>query len=89
MESKKELYKLEKKLGEEASRFRGMSKTELDFELLKLTKHLQDITSTQQMDEEYQKAKEVLKELGAPYSEQRGQAKLRSRFIHLLLKENE
>ena len=85
-----EITKLEKKLSEgESSKFRGMTKSEIEFEILKLAKHTQDITSTKKMDEELNSAREALKELNAPYVEQSSHTKLRSRFLHLLLKEKE
>lgn len=84
----KEIVKLEKKLGENnASHFRGMSKSELEYKLLEMANHREEIVTTQKNDTQLNDTKELLKELNAPYKEQLQQNKLKCRFIHLLLKE--
>jgi hypothetical protein len=83
-----ELTKLAKKLDEhEESQLRGMSVKELEFKLLQLAKHSEEITSTMNDDEQYQSAKELVKEMAQPYREQANANKLKRRFIHLLIKE--
>jgi hypothetical protein len=85
---KKEIVKLEEKLGEGvAADFRAMPVKELEFKLLELSKHMQEIVTTQKEDEELQNAKDLVKELSAPYREQMGGNKLKQRFIHLLIKD--
>jgi hypothetical protein len=87
-----ELTKLEKKLAEMqgegyCSELRGLDKKALEFKLLEMAKHREEIVTTKNMDEEYQLAREKVKELNAPYSEQMKHNKIKTRFLHLLLKE--
>lgn len=64
-----------------------LSKKELEHKLLLLAQHKEEVVTTRNNDEEYQLAKEKVKELNAPYKEQLGENKLKSRYIHLLLKD--
>lgn len=83
-----EITKLERKLDEgEASKFRGMTDKELEFELLQLAKHKEAIVTTRNEDQQLNSAKEVVKELNSPYVEQLKANKLKHRFIALLLAE--
>lgn len=85
-----EITKIEKLLGEGvAANLRGLTKSELEFKLLQLANHREEIQTTQNNDEELQNTKELLKELKAPYNEQLKDLKNKSRFIHLLIKEQE
>jgi hypothetical protein len=84
----KEIIKLAKKLNEgDEGKFRGMSVKELEFELLQTAKHREEIASTRKDDEELQSAKQIVKELNQPYSEQLKAVCDKSRFIALLMKE--
>lgn len=88
LSQKKEITKLEEKLGEGvAADFRSMPIKELEFKLLELSKHMQEIITTQNGDEALQDAKDLVKELSAPYREQTAGNKLKQRFIHLLIKD--
>jgi hypothetical protein len=91
LSQQKEIVKLEKQLNDEtlASELRGLTKKELEFKLLELAKHAQEIVTTRNSDEELTDAKNVVKELSAPYNDQLKGNKLMSRFIHLLVKEKE
>ena len=83
-----EITNLERKLGEgEASDLRGLPVKELEFKLLQLAKHSEEITSSMNDDEQYQSARELVKEMAQPYREQQKDNKLKRRFIHLLIKE--
>ena len=64
-----------------------LSKKELEFKLLELAKHKEEVVTTRNNDEEYQLAKEKVKDLNAPYKEQLGENKLKARYIHLLIKD--
>lgn len=91
LNEQKEITKLEKKLNDEAlvGELRSLSKKELEFKLLELAKHAQEIETTKSMDEELQRTKDLLKELNAPYSEQLKTNKLKSRLYHLIIKEKD
>ena len=88
----KEIIKLEKTvlrtMGEEyIAEVRMLSKEQLEYKLLSLAKHLQEIITTQNNDEALTQAKDKKTELEAPYREQKkGNASI-SRFISLLLKD--
>ena len=83
-----EITKLEKKLGSEiASELRSLSVKELEYKLLQLAKHREAITTTKNEDEELSSAKEVVKELDAPYKEQLKENNLKSRIMALLITE--
>lgn len=62
-------------------------KTQLEFKLKELAKHLQTIDSMKKSDEELIKASQIKKELLQPYNEQSQQNKVQSRFVALLLQE--
>lgn len=83
-----EITSLERKLEESfASEKRGMTVSQLEFELLQLSKHKEDIVTSRNEDDELQRIKELVKELAAPYRESLKANTLKSRFIALLLKE--
>lgn len=88
LKENKEIVKLEKAIGDSStSHFRGLTKSELEFKLLELAKHREELVTTEKEDEELQRAKDLIKELKAPYAEQNKHNKLKCRFIHLLIKE--
>lgn len=88
LKESKEIVKIEKKIGDSSAlHFRGMSKSELEYKLLELANHKEEIVTTQKEDEQLNDTKALLKELNAPYKEQLQQNKLKCRFIHLLMKE--
>jgi len=91
MDLQKEITILEKKLKSDsfASELRGMTVKELEFKLLQLSNHREEIVTTKNDDDQYQSAKELVKEMAAPYNEQMKMNKIKSRFIHLLLKEKQ
>ncbi len=91
LSQQKEIVKLEKQLNDEtlASELRGLTKKELEFKLLELAKHAQEIVTTRNDDEALTCAKNVVKDLNAPYNDQLKGNKLMARFIHLLVKEKE
>lgn len=84
----KELITLEKKVGEQAAQeLRNLPVKELEFKLLQLAKHKEEIVTTAKNDLKLQEARDLVKELNAPYKEQATQVKNKSRFIALLIKE--
>lgn len=84
-----EITKLEKKLADEElmASLRACDKKELEFRLLQLAKHAEEITTTRNNDQTLNECADELKELKAPYTEQMKGVKLKARIIHLLLKE--
>lgn len=87
---KKEIVVLEKKLGDGlVNELRAMGPKELEVKLLQLSHHREEIVTTQNNDDELNDAKNLVKELAAPYREQLSQNKLKCRIIHLILKEKE
>ena len=87
-----EITRIERKLANDhgenyTSELRGLSKQDLEYKLLQLANHREEITTTKNNDQELQFIKEKVKELNAPYSEQLRENNRKSRFIHLLLKE--
>ena len=64
------------------------TKSELDFEIMKLAKHAQAITNTQQQDIDLIRAKEEVRELKAPYNEQTKLNKALTRYVALILEED-
>lgn len=91
LNEQKEIVKLERQIADEylVAELRALPKKELEFKLLELAKHAQEIATTKSQDEELQNARSLVKELGTPYSEQLKNNKLKSRFIHLIIKEKE
>jgi hypothetical protein len=92
MDLQKEITIIEnklKKIEDEsyANELRSLSTEDLNFKLLQMAKHREEIITTRNEDAEYQAAKELVKEMSAPYNEQTRINKLKSRFIALLLKE--
>ena len=84
----KEMILLEKKIGGDiASEFRSLSSTDMEYKLLQLAKHKEDIISTKNADVALQSAKDEVKELNAPYKDQLKQNELKARFLALLIKE--
>ena len=84
---KSEVVVLEKKIDDPtfASEVRGMDKAALEYKLLQLAKHKEEIELVRKEDEELESAKEKVKELSAPYREQSKFNKLKSKFIYLIL----
>jgi len=87
-----ELTRLEEKLNDKhgESYVQGLlelNKKELEHKLMMLANHKEEVVTTRNEDEEYQLAKEKVKDLNAPYKDQLNENKLKSRFIHLLLKD--
>lgn len=88
LNEEKEIVALEKKLKDQGvERLRGMSLEELEFTFLELSKHAQEIVSTMNKDEQYQSAKELVTEMAGPYRDQSKMNKIKSRFVHLIIKE--
>ena len=88
LSEQKEIVKLEKKLDpEKVSSLRGLSRDHLEKELQKLAMTRELLKTTKQNDEEYQRAREVVKELNAPYAEQMKETNTLHRFVALLMEE--
>ena len=88
----KEIVKLEKTLKkhfseEKIGELRALSIAQLDLELMKLSKERESEISAQKRDDELEKARQVVKELNAPYKESLKKNKLLSRFVALILEE--
>ena len=88
----KETTKLEKYLEKQGRKdfieaVRGASPETLDSKLLALAKHNQEISNTKASDEKLIEASVSKKVLEAPYREQLNMNKKMSRFIALIMKE--
>lgn len=93
-DQEKEIVTLEKALIKDGRQdwikeMRVAEKDQLEFKLLNLAKHAQEITNTKNRDEELLKAKKHKSSLEAPYREQTKYNKKLSRFVSLLLIEEE
>lgn len=60
---------------------------DLEFRIKGIAQHKQAVISTQNSDEELEKAKNEVKILNAPYNEQKRACDAKARFIGLLLQE--
>lgn len=92
LKKQKEIVVLEKRLNKEfgegfTSDLRALPVSELDFKLLQMAKHFEEIVTTQREDDKLRKAREGVRELNAPYVEQKKQNKLKSRFLALLIED--
>ena len=86
----KEMVKLEKKLGTDYSNeLRKMTIEELEDKLFHLAKYREEISESQNNDEQLRKMKEDIKELRTPYRESKTDNKFRSSLVYLILKERE
>lgn len=90
----KETTKLEKYLVKEGRKdfideIRAASPEQLDAKLLGLAKHDQEINNTKAKDADLQAAKDKAKELGAVYRDQLRMNKKLTRFVALVMKEQE
>lgn len=88
----KEITKLEKYLIRQGREdfvvaMRNADAQSLDFKLLGLAKHKQEIANTKARDIEFNEAKERAKELEAPYKEQLKMNEKLARFVSLVMKE--
>ncbi len=88
----KEAIELEKKLtrkyGKEfVAELRGLDKSGLESKLLGLANHNQEVITQKSNDRELELAKDKKNELEAPYKDQIAANKVKTRFIHLILKE--
>lgn len=90
----KESIELEKKLSRKygngfVSEIRGLDKAGLENKLLGLANHNQEVITTKNNDRELEVAKDKKNELEAPYRDQIAANKIKTRFIHLILKEKD
>ncbi len=80
--------KLKRKYGKEfIAELRGLDKSGLEGKLLGMANHNQEIITTKNRDEELEKAKDHHNELASVYKDQINANKDKTRFIHLILKE--
>jgi len=88
----KEVTKLEKFLKNEGRQdfideMRTVDLEALDAKILNLAKHRQEILNTRANDAELERAKEVKKDLEAPYKEQLKMNEKLTRFVSLVMKD--
>lgn len=85
---KPEITRLEEKLPEnKASELRGLNVKELEFEFVKAGQLKEGYITARNLDKDLEEAKEKVKELAAPHSEDIKSASILHRFIALLLAE--
>lgn len=65
----------------------GLSVEELDARILGLAKEIESIQDAKEADEEYQAARDLVREMGAPYNESKRGAQLRIKYLIQLIKE--
>lgn len=86
--AKKDVTKdVQKKLPDFADAVAGLSVADLETRLLNYAKESENIDDAKDADEELQRTRELVKELGAPYAEARKMIKLKMRYIVQLIGE--
>lgn len=65
----------------------GLSAKDLEGQLLHYSKHREETLIAQKEDKQLEDAKELVKELNAPYSEAVADLKLKTAYLALLIKE--
>jgi hypothetical protein len=65
----------------------GLSVQDLDTRVLNLAKEIEAIQVAKEADEEFQAAKELVREMAAPYNESKRGAQLRIKYLIQLIKE--
>lgn len=84
----KGIVKIEKKLGTDfVNDLRSLSITDLEKRLLALAKYNEEILEAQKADGSLEDAKNLVKELNAPYKESLTDNKLRRNAVYLILQE--
>jgi len=85
-----ELLKLEKTLGSEfVVEIRSLNSNELNQKLFQLAKYEQEIISAKNQDDKLLDAKELVKELNAPYRESLKANRQKARLVGLIISERE
>lgn len=79
--------KVQKLLPHFADEVSGLSVEDLSARLVQLAKDVADTQDAQEADEGLREAKEMAKELGAPYREAKRDIRLKSTFIVELIRE--
>lgn len=87
MDRDKLIKKVQTQIPDFAEMVESLDNADLDKNLLIYIKHTQETKIAQESDEELKNAKNLAKELGAPYAEALKMLNLKVQYLHLLLKE--